>query len=1027
MTSISRPDFARQIALALSALTLAVISCAWSGNARADDIDIYSTPNTEGLRPNVLIMLDNTANWSANIPLPICNAAGAQVRNSTPNMEEGTKMGAQKCALYKLISSMSLADLGQFNFAVMLFNESPDDSGYPRQAFVQITTAAQKQALLDMISGLGINRDKGNNASTATAFYEAYQWFSGGKVYLGNKTATKHDPKAFTDSSKSVYQSPGLGCARNHIIYLANGSPQDSNTSAYALLQRLNPKAARISVPVAEGVGNSDEANWADEFAAFFNNAADLDASIEGAQNITTHTIAVTGSSSDGNYPNFIRWIAKQGGGLYQKASNSDQIITAMTKILNQIRASNSVFSSASLPVSANTQGTYLNQVYIGMFRPDGNALPRWVGNLKQYQFLYNAQTDTLQLADANNVPAVSSTTGFIDLDATSFWTKSSTFWLNVETASSGKYSRSDMPDGEKVEKGGVAQLLRESYYKNTTTRRIYTCKGYSCDNDVDLAAAGKDYLFSTANSALTPAMFGFGSSDTTRRDLLINFIRGTDNVASSNVTDIALAKDQLGDKPSDATVRPSIHGDVLHSRPIAINYGGTRGVVVFYGTNDGLLRAVNGNQTGLGAGSELWSFVAPEHFNELNRLRENDPAVRYPSTPSTNTSAKSRDYFFDGPIGAYQNALTGEVMIFVGMRRGGRAVYAFNVSDPDRPRLMWRLSRFDSGFGNIGQTWSMPRVAPVKGRSDPVLIMGGGYDNLAEDSSPTGMTTMGRGVYVINMRSGERLAWLPTDYSVPADATVIDSDGDGKVDRAYVVDVRAQLYRIDAESATGEARDPSNWVITKIAALNDGTGGLNGTRKVFFAADAVLTRNYTAVLLGTGDREKPLSTTSNDRFFLIKDTKVGKGEPASVTLITDASLAEVNAANTAGYDTEGCYFPLATNGEKVINQPITFGGVTYFSTNRPLPPSSGSCSRSQNRAYQMPLVCRNPKFNNLVGDGLPPSPVVGYVDVGKGKLVPFVIGGPNDKNSAIEAARANILIPAKRKRSYWFMENRDR
>ena len=208
---------------------------------------------------------------------------------------------------------------------------------------------------------------------------------------------------------------------------------------------------------------------------------------------------------------------------------------------------------------------------------------------------------------------------------------------------------------------------------------------------------------------------------------------------------------------------------------------------------------------------------------------------------------------------------------------------------------------------------------------------------------------------------------------------------------------------------------------------LTTATGGLNGTRKVFFAADAVLTRNYTAILLGTGDRERPLSMVSNDRFYLIKDTKVGKGEPTSVTLITDPNLAEVNAANTAGYDTEGCYFPLATNGEKVINQPITFGGVTYFSTNRPLPPSSGSCTRSQNRAYQMPLVCRNPKFNNLVGDGLPPSPVVGYVDVGKGKLVPFVIGGPNDKNSAIEAARANILIPAKRKRSYWFMENRDR
>ncbi len=106
----------------------------------------------------------------------------------------------------------------------------------------------------------------------------------------------------------------------------------------------------------------------------------------------------MTGASSDGNYPNFIRWIAKEGGGLYQQASNSDEIVVGMTKIFNQVRAANSVFSSASLPVSANTQGTYLNQVYIGMFRPDGNALPRWVGNLKQYQFVYDAATNTLRL-----------------------------------------------------------------------------------------------------------------------------------------------------------------------------------------------------------------------------------------------------------------------------------------------------------------------------------------------------------------------------------------------------------------------------------------------------------------------------------------------------------------------------------------------------------------------------------------------------------------------------------------------------
>jgi type IV pilus assembly protein PilY1 len=1004
------------------ACALAAAGVIWSTQARADDIDIYSLPNTSGFRPNVLIILDNSANWSSSIPTPLCDVPAAMVRVSSPNKEEGTKMGAQKCALYKLINSLSVADLSQFNFALMLFNESPDSSGYPRKAFVNITSQTDKQALLNLIAGLGINADKSNNASTALSFYEAYQWFTGSAVYLGNKTASKNDPAAFTSSSKTTYRSPGLGCARNHIIYLANGSPQDNNNTALSLLQRLNPGATRMNIPTAENVSNPDSANWADEFAAFFNAGADLDATVVGQQNITTHTIAVTGASSDGNYPNFIRWIAKQGGGMYQQASNSDQIILAFTKILNQIRASNSVFSSASLPVSANTQGTYLNQVYIGMFRPDGNALTRWVGNLKQYQFIYNQQADSLQLADSRLDPAVSPTTGFIDEDSVSFWTSASSFWVNVETASGGKYSRSDSPDGEKVEKGGIAQWLRTTYYSGAASRTVYTCPGGGCSTNVDLAVAGNTYRFSTANSSLTPTLFGLPAGDTTNRDLIINWVRGEDNVTTSNVGNESVAKDQLGQRPSDATVRPSIHGDVLHSRPVAINYGGTRGVVVFYGSNDGMLRAVNGNQTGTGAGSEMWAFVAPEHLGTLRRLRENDPEVRYPGTPQANTTARQRDYFFDGPIGAYQNTQTGEVMLFAGMRRGGRSIYAFNVSNPDQPRLMWTINPSTSGYANLGQTWSMPRVSRIKGQTDPVLIMGGGYDT-AEDTSPAGVTTRGQGVYVINMRTGARLAWLPTDASVPADVTVIDSDGDGFVDRAYIVDIRAQVYRLDIEDANNVAGTPTAWTITKIASLNDAAN----TRKVFFAADAVLTRNYTALLFGTGDREKPLLGTTNDRFFLIKDTRISKGSPGTVTPIIEANLAEVNSANTAGRDPDGCALALATNGEKVINQPITFGGITYFSTNRPLPPGGGSCARAQNRSYQMPLVCRNPTSRSLVGDGLPPSPVVGYVDVGRGKLVPFVIGGANDKNSAIEANRANIQIPAQRKRSYWFMENRDR
>ena len=134
------------------------------------------------------------------------------------------------------------------------------------------------------------------------------------------------------------------------------------------------------------------------------------------------------------------------------------------------------------------------------------------------------------------------------------------------------------------------------------------------------------------------------------------------------------------------------MHGDVLHSRPVAINYGGTRGVVVYYGSNDGMLRAINGNKTGSGAGSELWAFVAPEHFASLNRLRENDPQIRYPSTPSV-VRRIPRNYYFDGPIGAYQNTATNEVLLFPWNETRGACDIRVQCDDLDRPRLLWRIN----------------------------------------------------------------------------------------------------------------------------------------------------------------------------------------------------------------------------------------------------------------------------------------------------------------------------------------------
>jgi len=101
--------------------------------------------------------------------------------------------------------------------------------------------------------------------------------------------------------------------------------------------------------------------------------------------------------------------------------------------------------------------------------------------------------------------------------------------------------------------------------------------------------------------------------------------------------------------------MRPSAHGDVIHSHPAVINYGTDTSpqVVVYYGGNDGAFRAVNGNQTGnvngVPPGGELWSFVPPEFWGGIQRLYNNSPLVTFPNITAGATQPKA--YGIDGPI----------------------------------------------------------------------------------------------------------------------------------------------------------------------------------------------------------------------------------------------------------------------------------------------------------------------------------------------------------------------------------------
>jgi len=1223
----------------------------------AEDIDIYSGLTASADLPNVLIILDTRAANNASTSGSCAYSDGGAPSYGT------TLIGLEQCALYNVIDSLPTNADGTalLNIGLMMYNAGASSimpaacsavsqkGGCLVQPLAGMSTAnkAALKAWIKTWPNTGSNKITTNSAANAQSLQEAWAYYAGqtgisGRNYSGIQ--------------------PAAGCQKNFVIFLgndynANGAVGDGGLGGSSLvtpdgLSNITIPSGSYGLPTATagvlscgsytmGTHSDSSGLYADEWARFMSKT-DIypDAAYTNNQSIITYTIAALGPACKPEPPALFKSMAEASGGKYYPVNgdNVAEITQAILHILNEVQAVNSVFASSSLPVSVNAQGTFLNQIYMGMFRPDPYGLPRWVGNLKQYQFGYDQTNRTLSLVDNTQRPAISGagTTGFISADAASFWTCTNSthsatflatdplkalptcaidpatgFWLHNQQGTGGAF---DLPDGEVVEKGGAAQMLRNANMLNnytagpgtsTNPRKVYTyCpSGSGCNAQLSVVAN----VFDTTNAAITDTLLTTGPrtissivtaatvtpsstvavnnppgiSATPASISVTNFARaattvtatvsaanfalisptstvtvatgstkvdcsscvitstnstahtftytvsggsgalpssgnatisnpysglaystvtvnsvnhqlsvgqkitfassvsttpctvltalnntiqtivstttntftisvnpsslsGTDyackyspntaivttstnhgfaagpvnvtiagaspaayngswtitvtdsthftyqyasaapltspaTLSSATATSNTTSRDSLtkwvrgmdnaNDEPSpDATyttinVRPSIHGDVLHSRPTVINYGGSIGVVVFYGSNDGSYHAVNGNQTNLTGstlpipGSELWDFIPSEFYNKLVRQHDNSPVLSLPSTPSGIVpTPQKKDYFADGSNSVYQkinaDGTTNTAYLYMAMRRGGRFIYALNVTTPTDPRFLWKIEA-TGDFTELGQTWSQPKVVFVKGYANPVLIFGAGYDAAYDDTEPPGSSashTMGRGIFIVDAVTGV-LVWKATygvangcsgtstqatctltgmKYSIPADITLVDHTGnDGYIDRLYAADLGGNIWRVDLEpSASPSHITPNYWQVTRLAALGCDTGECaSGTtpRKFFYSPDVVPTTGYDAVLAGSGDREHPLYTAptstnppyaqsaynKTNRFYMIKDFNTGNDGSSLTIPYTEASLTNITdttnyTAICAGTDIDG-------------------------------------------------------------------------------------------------------------------------
>src|SRR5882757_9977894 len=196
-------------------LATALLAC--HSLARAEDIDLFVNSPASSQLPNVLFIVDNTANWSQAFSNEI--SALTNTFNNLPVNSDGS-------AVYN-VGVMFSAETGNPNNNVA--------GGYVRAAIRPMTTA-NKAKYAAMIAALDKNADKGNGGQSSLVMSEAYRYFTGGLAYSGNFKA-KADYTANTTGSaamQAIYALPGnalsaffagsynspiaSGCAKNFII-----------------------------------------------------------------------------------------------------------------------------------------------------------------------------------------------------------------------------------------------------------------------------------------------------------------------------------------------------------------------------------------------------------------------------------------------------------------------------------------------------------------------------------------------------------------------------------------------------------------------------------------------------------------------------------------------------------------------------------------------------------------------------------------------------------------------------------------
>jgi type IV pilus assembly protein PilY1 len=563
--------------------------------------------------------------------------------------------------------------------------------------------------------------------------------------------------------------------------------------------------------------------------------------------------------------------------------------------------------------------------VILGLVAP--RARTRWPGNLLRYGLRApDSPFEAPILVDLDGEPAIETASGLPFPDSRSFW--------------------SEAPDANLLAGGAAGRL------PPADARRIATDVAGSRLLDAGNALA-------PGNARLGRVALGLGPTD-------------SDSV--EEVLGWAASQRSLGD--------PGLHA------PVVVDDAASGRTLVFAATQDGLLHAFDAE-----SGVEQWAWMPQQLLPRLPGLLRDEVTT-------------ARSHGIDGALVLHRHDADGDGQfsaaggehqwLLFGLGRGGSRYHALDIAEPLDPRVLWSVS--------LPEPTVEARAVPVVARleiagSDQsagrwVVLLAGGYDRRFDSQAAEG-PGLGNALLVLDADTGE-LLWsaggadaelaVPGLASVAAAPRALDLDGDGYLDRAYVLDVTGSLWRFDFSSGMSSAELAT---ASRLARFGAGNLRFHSTPDVSLSRTAGVAR--LAVAAGSGWLSRPRDLTRSDRFYVVFDDPAG---PAAAEVSDDEFHDATDAADAMPADAPGWYFRLDAHGpgEKVAGSAVTFNHLLRFQTYQPLADDgSEPCGppRSVSRRYTLAVRTALPRASaveseadepdEVAASGLPPALRFGF------------------------------------------------